>query len=364
LLTDALPVSCVPGIRRIAITAMAMLVAASPGSVLAQGRVIRITTAAAEKAAVEQTEWAVGAIESRVSAQVAAEVAGKIVRIHADEGQGVAAGAVLAEIEPRQYQLGQEADVAEARRLEALLRNKQLELDRARKLVAERLIAAERLDSVEAEYDALVQQLEGARALVGESARRVGKTRITAPVDAEIAERYIDVGDFVQAGTIAFDIVDIEHLRVRLPFPEYRAPELMPRQKVRLTSAAGSGSVAAQVTELRPSVNPANRSLTVIVDFDNPGGWRPGASVRAEIVLAVREDAVTVPQVAVVRRPVGDVVYVIRDNKAEERLVTRGLRTGARVEILDGLAAGEVVAVDGAGFLTQGASVDVAGNST
>jgi hypothetical protein len=73
---------------------------------------------------------------------------------------------------------------------------------------------------------------------------------------------------------------------------------------------------------------------------------------------------VTVPQVAVVRRPVGDVVYVIRDGKAEERPVKRGLRSGATVEIVEGLKAGETVAVDGAGFLTQGASVEAGGGKS
>jgi RND family efflux transporter MFP subunit len=330
---------------------------------LAQGRVIRITTARAESSAVEQTEWAVGVIESRLSAQVAAEVTGTVVRVLADEGQGVRAGQVLAEIETQQYQLGRDADQAEAGRLTALLKNKQMELDRARKLVAERLIAAEQVDGIESELDALTQELEGARARVAESGRRLGKTRVTAPVDAEIAERLVDSGDFVQAGTVAFDLVDVQHLRVKLPFPEYRAPSLRVGQKVRLSSAAaGSGIVTAAVTEVRPSVNPANRSITVIVDFDNPGGWRPGASVRADVVLAVRQNAVTVPQVAIVRRPVGDVVYVINDGKAEERPVKRGLRSGKMVEVLEGLKAGEVVAVDGAGFLTQGGSVDVAGS--
>ncbi len=75
--------------------------------------------------------------------------------------------------------------------------------------------------------------------------------------------------------------------------------------------AAGDETVTTEVTDIRPSVNPANRSITVIVDFVNPGRWRPGASVRAEVVLEVREDAVMVPQVAIVRRPAGDVVYVI-----------------------------------------------------
>jgi len=65
--------------------------------------------------------------------------------------------------------------------------------------------------------------------------------------------------------------------------------------------------------------------------------------------------------VACVRRPVGEVVYAITDKKAEERPVQRGLRSGDDVEILEGLKAGETVAVDGAGFLTQGVSVEVAG---
>ncbi|MBM4195908.1 MAG: efflux RND transporter periplasmic adaptor subunit [Gammaproteobacteria bacterium] len=327
-----------------------------------QGRVVRITTVPAATTRIEQTEWAVGVIESRVSAQVAAEVSGKVVQVLAEPGQGVAAGQVLAEIETSQYRYGQDADSAEAGRLDALLRSKTLELERARKLVAERLIAAERLDTVQAEHEALVKQVEGARANLAESQRRLGKTRITAPVRAEIADRLVDIGDYVQAGTVAFDLVDIDRLRVKLPFPEYRATEFAPGLKVRLTSvAAGSRPLEASISEVQPSINPANRAITVVIDFDNPGSWRPGASVRADVVLAVRENAIAVPQIAVVRRPVGDVVYVIRDGKAEERPVRRGLRTGATVEILEGLRSGEVVAVDGAGFLTQGVAVNAGG---
>ncbi len=344
---------------------IALAAGPAPAQKLSAGRVIRVTTDVAQITAIEQTEWAVGVIESRLSAQVAAEVAGKVVRVLADEGQAVQAGQVLAEIETEQYRYGQASDQAEVGRLNALLRNKRQELDRARQLVAARLVAAEKVDSIEAELDALQQQLAGAQAQVGESNRRLGKTRITAPVACEIAQRLIDVGDYVQAGTVAFDVVDVEHLRVKLPFPEYRAPELTLGQKTRLTSAsAGPEVVESAITEVRPSINPANRSITVIVDFDNPGGWRPGGSVRAEVVLALRAKAVTVPQVAVVRRPVGDVVYIIRDKKAEERPVKRGLRSGDRVEILDGVSAGEVVAVDGAGFLTQGVGVELAGGSS
>jgi RND family efflux transporter MFP subunit len=330
----------------------------------AQGRVVPVTTAEARRTTVEDTDWAVGVLESRLSPQVAAEVPGRVVRVLVDEGQGVEAGQALAEVETQQYKLGLQADEAEVGRLTALLKNKKQELDRAHRLVAEKLIAAEQVDAIESELQALQEQLEGARAKSGESQRRLGKTRLLAPVRSEIAVRHVDAGDYVQTGTVAFDLIDVEHLRVKLPFPEYRAPQLKPGLGVRLSSAAaGAGTVTSTISEIRPSVNPANRSVTVIVDFDNPGNWRPGASVRAELVLAVRENAVMVPQVAVVRRPAGDVVYVVKDGKAEERLVQRGQRNGDRLEIVDGLTAGERVAVDGAGFLTQGAAVEVTGET-
>jgi RND family efflux transporter MFP subunit len=359
------PTAVRPSDRRCTATAITLLTCIGLGAADvagAQGRVVPVTTAEARRTTVEDTDWAVGVLESRLSPQVAAEVSGRVVRVLVDEGQGVEAGQPLAEVETQQYRLGLQADEAEVGRLSALLKNKQQELDRAHRLVAEKLIAAEQVDAIESELQALHEQLEGARAKSGESQRRLGETRLVAPVRSEIAVRHVDEGDYVQTGTVAFDLIDVEHLRVKLPFPEYRAPQLRPGLKVRLSSAAaGNQVVESTITEIRPSVNPANRSLTIIVDFDNPGQWRPGASVRAELVLAVREDAVMVPQVAVVRRPAGDVVYVIREGKAEERLVQRGQRNGDRIEIVDGLAAGERVAVDGAGFLTQGASVDVSG---
>jgi len=342
-----------------AITAASLLL---PFPADAQMRSIRVTTALAEAATVEETEWAIGVIESRQSPRLAAEVTGQVLRLEADEGQRVSRGQLLAEIDPAQYRHERTVQQAEAGRLAAQVRNRELDLERARRLVDERLISAEQVDTIKAELDALKEQQRGAEALVADSERRLARTRITAPLAGEVVTRYIDVGDFVAVGTVAFDLVDIEQLRIRLPFPEYRARELRPGLPVRLTStAAADQPVDARITEVRPAIDPASRSLTVIVDFANPGDWRPGASVRAEVVLSTRENAVIVPQVAVVRRPAGEVVYVVRDGLAEERLVRRGLRSGRMIEIIEGLEPGESVVVDGAGFLSQGAAVDVAG---
>ncbi|MCZ6517808.1 MAG: efflux RND transporter periplasmic adaptor subunit [Gammaproteobacteria bacterium] len=337
---------------------LSALVSLAPEFAAAQGRTVRVTTTGVERRSVEETEWAVGIIESRSSPQMAAQVAGEIIQVLVDEGSSVSAGQLLAVINNEEYQLEHAENEAGLRRLAALMRNQELELERSQKLYADNLVAQFEVDGMEAQLEAITQELEGAKARVSESQRRLRETRLTAAVKGEIAERHIDVGDYVQTGTIVFDLIDTANLRVRLPFPEYRAPKLAKGLNVRLSSiAAGNEAVHTTITEVRPSVNPANRSLTVVIDFPNPGSWRPGASVRAEVVLEVREDAIMVPQISVVRRPAGDVVYVINAGMAEERLIERGLRNGNLVEVRAGLTGGERIAVDGAGFLTNGARV-------
>ena len=330
-------------------------------SAFAQTRVIRVTIAQPVRADVEQLEWAVGLIETRSSSQISAEVAGEVVKVHVDEGQSVSAGGLLAEIDASEYQLELAREQAEVKRLGALVRKQEGELARARELFKQDLISVEELEGLDADLDALREQWAGANAQLGSTERRLTKTRILAPLDGQVESRSVDVGDYVQVGTVAFDLIDLRNLRVTLPLPEYRAPQIRAGLPVRLESvAAGDSIVQAKVTDIRPGVNPSSRSITVIVDFDNPGGWRPGASARAELVLGVREDTLLVPQISVVRRPGRDVVYVLTGETVKERRVQRGERRGDRVEILEGLDGDEVIVMDGAGFLTDGATVAVA----
>lgn len=326
-----------------------------------QGRVIRVTTTQAERMNVEQVETAVGIIESRRSPQVSAQVAGEVIEVLVDEGQAVEAGAVLARIDAEQYRIAKSASESESRRLEALHAQKKREAARSRRLFADKLIAEDQLEAIEGEFAALTEQLAGSRTQVADSQRRLAQTRLVAPVRAEIAARHIDVGDYLQTGAVAFDLIDVENLRVRLPLPEYRAPLLRPGLAVRLSSPVSDGPpVVTEITDIRPGINPANRSVSLIVDFVNPGDWRPGASVRAEVVLATRANVVIVPQVSVVRRPVGDVVYVLEGQRVVEQPVERGQRSGGSVEIRAGLNGAETVVVDGAGFLTGGSEVSIA----
>jgi RND family efflux transporter MFP subunit len=106
-----------------------------------------------------------------------------------------------------------------------------------------------------------------------------------------------------------------------------------------------------------------NRSFDVFVIFDNPGAWKPGATVNGTVVLGEHANAVVIPEESVVLRPAGQVVYVVQGDKVEQRMVEVGVQQGGMVEILGGLLLGETVVVDGAGFLTDQALVNVSKSS-
>ena len=96
-----------------------------------------------------------------------------------------------------------------------------------------------------------------------------------------------------------------------------------------------------------------------IVDLENPGDLRPGATLSGKVLVETRKQTVMVPNISVVQRPAGEIAYVINGDKAEARLVKTGYQESGLVEILTGLEGGETIATDGAAFLTDGANVSV-----
>jgi hypothetical protein len=129
---------------------------------------------------------------------------------------------------------------------------------------------------------------------------------------------------------------------------------------VRLTSAQAPGQVIeGTVEQVKPTVSETSRAIDVQVRLDNDGSLRAGGTVNGAIVTGRKPAAVVVPEQSVVLRPAGKVVYVIADGKARQRIVEPGVKQGGKIEIVKGLAPGEVVAEDGAGFLSDGAAVTV-----
>lgn len=321
-----------------------------------------ITAAVVQPRTIEVGEHVVGSLESVVDPSLGAEVAGRVTRVHAFTGKKVARGELLAEIDPQDFEIQSRADAAEIARLQSLLAQQERVVERQQKLVAQGFISQNALDDATTQRAALREQIAAARARADQTRRNLGKARVTSPIDGEVEVQIVAPGDFVKVGDPLFKLVGMQRLHAHLPLPENADRIIRPGLKVQLSAPANPGrEIEAKIDEIRPTVVAASRALDAIVKFDNDGSFRGGGSVNAKIVIAVRENALTVPEQSVVLRPAGKVAYVVaeQDGKltAQQRLVETGIRQEGYYEILKGLAPGERVAVDGAGFLTNGAVV-------
>ncbi|MEA5444514.1 efflux RND transporter periplasmic adaptor subunit [Gammaproteobacteria bacterium AB-CW1] len=313
-----------------------------------------------ERATVQEQERSVGTVETFTRPVVAAEVSGRIVRIEHDVGDEVAEGEVLARIDREPFELGRAVAAAEVGRLEARIRQLELDLARLQRLSEREYATEQDKDGVQAELDGARQQLESARNQLRQAERDLRLTDIHAPVDGIVDERMVSEGGFIQAGNPAFSIQPMDRFRAVVSFPERLSDRIERDMVVHLSPRGGRhGEAEGRVTRLRPAVDPSSRSLRVIVEFDNPGNWRPGMTVEARVVLEERADAMRVPVLSLVQRPGGQVVYIVEDGEARERSVKVGVRTSEWVEIREGLDGEEQVITEGANFLSDGARVRV-----
>ncbi len=325
-------------------------------------RTTPVTVTGVERRTLEVWTSSVGQLESKVAPLIAAEVAGRLTRVTVDEGESVTTDSLLAQIDAGDFELTREAAGADIQRLQALLRSQMLQVKRLRSLMTTKSTSESALDEAEAKLGSLQAQLVSARVRMQQARRSIAKTRIHSPVDGRVDERHVSVGDYVKVGTPLFRITTQKLLKVRLPFPESLLSQLRTGLPVRMTSpVAPAVEVEARVSEVRPTITLTSRSIQVIVNVDNPGPWEPGASVSGRVRVARHPDAMVVPEESVVLRPAGKVVYVLEGGRVRQRPVVTGLHLDGRVEILKGLEGRETVVVDGAGFLTDGAPVEVQG---
>ncbi len=317
-----------------------------------------ITVVQAKQTDFEVWESTVGTVESTIDPKITAEVSGRIAQVLGRAGAAVKQGQLLAVIDPVDLRLTRQASAAELARAEVLLKNQEAIVERNQALLQKGFLSQSAVDDAVAQQRALAQQYAVAKAQLAMADGNIGKTRVHAPFDGKIERPIIAQGDFVKIGDPMFEMVSTRVLNVYLPFPETLLPALKVGQKVKLQSPA-SGALESEIAEIKAAVGATNRAVSAIVRLKEQPGWHPGSTVNAAVSVDLHPAAIVVPEQSVVLRPAGKVVYVVEGNIAKQRIVTAGVKQDGLIEILTGLKAGESVAVDGAGFLTNDAPVSV-----
>jgi len=317
--------------------------AAPGGAGGGQGMPVEAEVAKAERIA--QEIIAVGSLRSNESVTLRSEIDGRIAGIHFREGQPVAKGAPLFELDDSVYR----AELEQARAGLALAQRNH---ERAKELFERNLISTRERDEAAAKLD-----LD--RATVALAHARLAKTRIKAPFEGVVGLRAVSPGDYITAGQPLAPLEQISVLKADFRLSEAALSRIKVGQTLNLEVDAWPGQIfPGRVYAIDPRLAEETRSIGVRARVPNDKAQlRPGLFARVRLVIAEREGAVLVPEQSIV--PQGDklFVYVIEDGKAALRPVQLGLRQGGRVEIVSGVQPGEIVITAGTQKIGPGAAV-------
>ena len=340
-----------------------------------RGGATTVGVARAERADIPVQLNALGTVTSPAAAAVRAQVSGVLQKIHYQEGQTVKAGQLLAQIDPRPFELALLQASGQRQRNEALLDNARVLQKRFTTLLEQDSIARQEVEA----QTALVRQLEGAlmsdRAAEGVARLNLGYTRITAPIAGRIGLRNVDVGNVTGPGDangIAV-ITQMTPIDVVFAVPQDQLSALsLPLAKgEQLSVGAWDRTRARQLASgrflaLDSQIDAQTGTARAKARFNNADlALFPGQFVNVRLQLRTLPDSVLVPVAALRHGGAGDYVYVLNTEQRTVSLrpVKAGQMQDDKVQILSGLAAGTSVITEGADRLRDGAPVNLPGGA-
>ncbi len=308
---------------------------------------------------VVETRDAVGTVRAFESITVTAKVAGMIDRIDFVEGQKVKAGDVLATLDAVERRADIEAAVAESRRATAQRNEIATRLDRARQLRSSGSGTEAQVEDLTAQVRTLDSAIASAEARRKAAEARLEDVIIRAPFDGRVGSRSASLGAYVAPNTRITSLDDLSKVRLDFSVPENLLGRVQTGQGVNATSAAFASRVfRGKVTLVDTRIDPVTRTVRLTAEFENPDETlRPGMFLAVSLEVTTKDDAVLVAEEAVVSEGLRQVVFPVKDNKVERRVVRLGQRQAGQVEIVEGLKPGETIVVLGVQRVRPGATV-------
>jgi membrane fusion protein (multidrug efflux system) len=277
------------------------------------------------------------------------ETSGEITAINFDSGREVEAGQLLLVLNDKIEQASRQNDIATLELANILF-------ERDRRLVTQKSIP-------QSQYDQSKADLSRARAQLAETEARLKNKRIHAPFRGTLGIRRVDMGDYIEPGTVIATLQDKSELEIDFTLPARFAPRLRPGLKISLTVGAFPEQIFhAELVALDARVDPDTRNLLLRARLLEGDGLLPGMFATLRIDLDRSKAFVTVPETSVSYSLQGNVVHVIEatdegDLTAVSRIVTVGEVRAGRTAILDGLAADERIVTVGQNKLYRGVKV-------
>ncbi len=339
------------------------------GAAGAGDRAIPVLVVPAVKRDVPITTEGLGSVVAYKTVNVRTQVDGRLDRVAFKEGQAVKRGELLAQVDPRPFEIQLHTAQAALARDTAQLSGAELNLKRYEAVVSQRLIPQQQVDDQRALVDQLKGTIQADEAQIENAKLQLAYARITSPIDGVTGIRLVDAGNLVHAAdqTGIVVVTQLDPIAILFTLPQDELPRVVKSQaggppQVEALSQDGASVIGAGQLELVDNqINQNTATIRLKAIFPNPAHtlW-PNQFVKTRLLLGIRKGALVVPSAAVQRGPQGTFVYVVTDEgKAQVKPIQVDTIEGAEALISKGIDAGDKVVTEGQNQLRPDARVTV-----
>lgn len=288
-----------------------------------------------------------GSLSPLTQSTVRSKVPGEVRKVHVREGEKVAPGQLLAEIDTADLQAQLDARAAALEEARARLSIAAKNRDNGVKLLAQGFISQNAFDTTQSAYDAAAAAVKSAEAQVRLARNAMNDAVVRAPIEGIVAKKVANPGERVSVDGALFAIVDLGRMEVEAPVPAAEVPGLRVGQAAVLrVDGYGKREFAGRLERINPTAEPGSRAITVYLSVSNKdGALRGGMFAKGSLVLDDGESAPTIPATAIREEAGQAFVFTIEDGKLARRPVTLGLRQeeAGVVQVKSGLEKGATV---------------------
>ena len=310
-----------------------------------------------------------GNVVAQRTAMVKAKVAAELLSLSVREGDTVAPGQVLGQLDPQEFTLRQQQARQQAASARAIWQNAEQTLRNNQALVQQGFISKQALDGSQANASSSLANLEAAQAAADLADKSLRDTRIVAPIGGQIAQRLAQAGERVPVEGRIVEIVDLNTLEWQVAVNPQDLTQVQVGSQGALRIDGVNEAIPAKVVRINPSAAADTRAVMVYLSLPKHPALRHGLFAQGQITLAQRQ-ALAIPPSAITREGGHDQVLQLRGQQVTRVNVRLGARAQATaapsqmwVEVLDGIQPGDRILVNAAGTVREGASVQVSAAS-
>jgi RND family efflux transporter MFP subunit len=317
-----------------------------------------VVVARVERGTILKEYSAMGTISAEEVARIFPKVAGRVLKIYATEGTPVYAGQTLMQINDSDYRIMVQGVAAMAKGQQVKVEKSKRDYLRAESLHKESAISEQMYQDAKSGLEGDQFIMDKASAELSNAKRNVSECRVASPIAGIVTNKFVNEGELTapQAPAPAFVVENMSRVKLEIDLSEDAFGYLEVGNKCIVTvDAIPDRSFEGTISKIFPSINAVSKTFKVTIVIDNPDmKLRSGMTARAQVVQKVRNDAVNAPKTAFLPGEEGFYVFKISGGKVIKTPVKIGIEGNDAYEIVNGLAPGDYVVVEGQVGLSDG----------